>query len=146
MERPMTIISKDNLPAVRLPGRVIYKAVGKDGESKSTNMSVGFGHYSAESGIMEPHRHAEESVFIVASQKGIVRYGGEKDSLLHSQPLEPGMLLHIPENGMARLRIWGGRICRYPVLLRTGERHPSRRRGASPLAVTRWIPIRIYGR
>jgi hypothetical protein len=93
----MTIMSKDNLPAARLPGRVIYKAVGKDGESKSTNMSVGFGHYSAESGMMEPHRHAEESVFIIASQKGIVRYGGDKDSLLHSLLLAPGMLLHIPE-------------------------------------------------
>lgn len=64
-------------------------------------MTMGFAHYSAESGVMEPHRHSEEIVYITGAKKGYIRYGGfgdQPDELGESFILEPGIILHIPEN------------------------------------------------
>lgn len=94
----MESIQTKTLPPHPLPGRVIYRAVGKDSPISSGEMSVSFGTYSEAYGPMAPHRHAEESVYIIRSVKGRVRYGGEPDALEHTLPLEDGMLLHFPES------------------------------------------------
>ena len=77
----MKCIRRDDLERVMLPGRVIQKAIGKDSYSESGKMTVGFARYSAESGIMEPHHHAEEALFVVDAKYGWVRYGPDKDKL-----------------------------------------------------------------
>ena len=93
----MKCFRRDELKKVRLPGRVIQKAIGKDSSSESRKMTVGFAHYSAESGAMEPHHHAEESLYVVDVKDGWVRFGPEKDRLGDPVPLEAGMVLHCPE-------------------------------------------------
>ena len=93
----MRVIQREDLTKIHLPGRVIEKAVGKDSLSISEEMTVGFGHYSDQSGPMEPHRHAEEVVFIVSSKAGRIRYGKDPESLDVIVPLQTGMILHIPE-------------------------------------------------
>jgi mannose-6-phosphate isomerase-like protein (cupin superfamily) len=93
----MQIIHRDALEKNYLPGRIIEKAVGKDSFSESKEMTVGFGHYSDDSGPMKPHRHAEEVVYIVSSKAGRICYGTAPDDLDLVVPLEPGMILHIPE-------------------------------------------------
>ena len=93
----MEIIRRSDLKKEHLPGRVIEKAVGKGSYSRSDEMTVGFGHYSEKSGPMEPHRHAEEVVYIVSSEHGSIRYGEDPENLTVTVPLETGMLLHIPE-------------------------------------------------
>lgn len=60
-------------------------------------MTMGFAHYSAASGPMEPHHHAEETVYIIDARDGWVRWGHQKDQLGEPVRLEPGMTLHIPE-------------------------------------------------
>jgi mannose-6-phosphate isomerase-like protein (cupin superfamily) len=80
-----------------LPGRVIQRAIGKDSFSISQNMTIGFARYYAEAGPMEPHRHAEESIYILDSQDGWVEFGPEKDKLRNKVMLTRGMVLHIPE-------------------------------------------------
>ncbi len=80
-----------------LPGRIIQKAVGQDSFSASQKMTVGFAYYSAESGPMEPHQHAEETIYVVDARDGWVAFGPEKNSLPQRFPLEAGMVLHIPE-------------------------------------------------
>jgi mannose-6-phosphate isomerase-like protein (cupin superfamily) len=92
----MRYFRRDEIERVMLPGRVIQTAVGKDGLSKSQHITVGFAHYSAESGPMEPHHHAEEVVYIVGARDGWIRYGPEKDSLGDPVPLKAGMVLHNP--------------------------------------------------
>ena len=92
----MKCFRRDDLEKVMLPGRVLQKAVGVDSYSESGKMTVGFARYSAESGTMEPHHHAEEALFVVDAKDGWVRYGPEKDKLEDSVPLEPGMVLHCP--------------------------------------------------
>lgn len=92
----MTIIERDELPNHPLPGRVIQKAVGEDAAAASTQMTMGFAHYSAASGPMEPHHHAEEIVFVLATNHGWLRYGSAKDDLPHKVLLAPGLTLHIP--------------------------------------------------
>lgn len=93
----MKIVNRDDLTPHPLPGRVIQKAVGKDAASSSSRMTMGFAHYSAASGPMEPHHHAEEIVFILAASHGTLRYGPAKDDLPHVVSLQPGMTLHVPE-------------------------------------------------
>jgi hypothetical protein len=92
----MTVIERDQLPNLPLAGRVIQKAVGKDAASVSTQMTMGFAHYSAASGAMEPHHHAEEIVFVLAANHGWLRYGPARDHLPHRVPLTPGLTLHVP--------------------------------------------------
>jgi hypothetical protein len=92
----MRYFKRNEIQQVLLPGRVIQTAVGKDGLSKSEKITVGFGRYSAESGPMEPHNHAEEVVYIVDAQNGWVRCGPGKDQLGDPIPLEAGMVLHNP--------------------------------------------------
>ena len=88
---------KDELFGEKLPGRIITKVVGKDSPVASEKMTIGFGKYCDEAGPMQPHNHAEETVYIVDARNGWVRYGGEPDCLLHKMELEKGMMLHFDE-------------------------------------------------
>jgi hypothetical protein len=45
-----------------------------------------------------PVPHAEECVYILASYRGRVRFGGEPEALENTVDLAVGMLLHFPEN------------------------------------------------
>jgi hypothetical protein len=93
----MKIIKKEQLETVRLPGREIHKAVGADAFSLSGKMTMGFARYSAASGCIEPHQHAEEICFVLAVERGSLRYGPARNNLDRAVILEPGMVLHIPE-------------------------------------------------
>jgi len=92
----MIYFKRSELKRFELPGRVIQKAVGKDGLSVSGRITAGFAYYSAESSPMEPHQHAEEVCYIIDAKDGWVRYGPEKDRLGERIPLEAGMILHNP--------------------------------------------------
>jgi hypothetical protein len=93
----MVLIKRECLKIENLPGREVQKCVGKDGLSQSSKLTVGFARYSAESGVMEPHHHAEEVVYIVSSHKGWFRYGPDTDRLGEKIILEPGMTIHFKE-------------------------------------------------
>ncbi len=93
----MDIIERHQVERVELPGRVIQKVIGKDGASFSERMTMGFATYSEESGVMEPHHHAEEVVYVLSAEDGWVRYGAAADQLSEPVPLEAGMVLHFPE-------------------------------------------------
>jgi len=92
----MKLIQRDELQKEFLPGRTIQKAVGKDAPSRSRRMTMGFAHYSEQSGPMEPHHHAEEIVHILSSKNGWVRLGVNPDLLSEPIPLTTGMTLHFP--------------------------------------------------
>ena len=92
----VTILARDQLARHPLPGRIIQKAVGKDGASSSSRMTMGFARYSAASGPMEPHHHAEEIVYILEACNGWCRHGPAKDNLPNRVALSAGMILHIP--------------------------------------------------
>ena len=92
----MELIERKSLKKEYLPGRIIQKAVGKDAYSSSGKITMGFAHYSDESGPMEPHNHAEEIVHIISAENGWVRIGNAKDDLGSPIGLESGMTLHFP--------------------------------------------------
>lgn len=94
----MIIIDRDTMETDFLPGRKLQRAVGKNSYSDSDAMTVGCASYSEESGVMEPHRHAEETVVIIDSKDGYVLWGQDRDQLLQKVKLCKGMILHIPEN------------------------------------------------
>lgn len=92
----MKLIKRDDLHREKLPGRIIQKAVGKDGFSTSARMTMGFATYSEESGAMAPHHHAEEIIFVIGSKDAWVRYGESEDGLTTRVELVKGMTLHFP--------------------------------------------------
>ena len=93
----MKFFYRDKLSKETIPGRIIQKAVGKESASSSLKMTVGFARYCAEAGVMEPHHHAEETMYIIDAKDGWLRYGPEEDKLDNKITLEPGMVLHAPE-------------------------------------------------
>ena len=93
----MKIINRSDISKEYLTGRIIQKCVGKQSVSLSKKMTMGFAHYCEETGPMEPHQHAEEIVYIVSTDRAVVRYGKERDGLGDSMILHAGMTLHIPE-------------------------------------------------
>ncbi len=93
----MKLLKRSDIPGTRLPGRVIQSAVGQNSMIDSGKMTVGFAHYSDESGPMEPHHHTEETIYVIGADRGWVRYGAKKDQLGEPVPLAAGMVLHFPE-------------------------------------------------
>lgn len=93
----MRSIRRDELPKQHLKGRCIQSAVGRDAALDSEKMTVGFATYSAQSGPMEPHHHAEETILVLDAKDSFVRWGGAPDALEHTMELAPGMTLHFSE-------------------------------------------------
>lgn len=93
----MKVISREKVTSQLMHGRVIQTMVGINGNSESRKMTMGFALYSAESGTMEPHRHAEEICYVLDCQSAWIRYGSELDQMQDTIQLEPGMTIHIPE-------------------------------------------------
>ncbi len=93
----MQLVVKDSIEKQMLPGRIISSAVGKNAVVKSEKMTVGFAKYCPESGPMSPHNHAEETIYVIESKKGYVRYGKSEDELGEKIPLESGMILVFDE-------------------------------------------------
>lgn len=93
----MDSIKKSALNKELLPGRIIQKAVGMESPIKSRKMTMGFATYCKECGSMSPHNHAEETVYIVRSDRGYVRFGESVDQLSGQIPLQAGMTLHFDE-------------------------------------------------
>lgn len=90
----MKSLIREEMNKEYLPGRVIQKAVGKDSPSTSGKITMGFAHYSEESGPMEPHHHAEEVIYVISANKAYVRFGPTQKDLGEQMVLEAGMTLH----------------------------------------------------
>ena len=86
----MIFVNREKLTKITLPGRIIQKAVGKDGFLSSNKMTVGFGRYSADVGPMEPHHHAEETIMVLDAKDAYALYGPSKDSLNSRIDMKPG--------------------------------------------------------
>lgn len=93
----MKLVNRDDLVQNVLPGRIIQNCVGKEAFSASEKMTMGFARYCAEAGVMEPHHHAEEIVYIISSDRAWVRCGSAEQNMAEAIPLEVGMTLHFPE-------------------------------------------------
>ena len=89
----MKCFSREAIDKDVLPGRVIQRAIGNNSFSRSQIMTVGFAHYSAEAGPMEPHQHAEEAIYVTGAKDGWVEYGPQKDNLETKVALTSGMVI-----------------------------------------------------
>jgi len=93
----MEFAKRADIVRKELPGRVVQNAVGRDSALASEKMTVSFCRYSAETGAMTPHNHAEETVVVLDSRDAFVRWGSGPDSLEHMAGLQPGDVMHFPE-------------------------------------------------
>ncbi len=92
----MKIIERHQVTTVDLPGRKIQTLVGKGAYSASEKMTMGYAHYSDDSGPMEPHHHAEEICFVVDAHDSWVESGPTAQNLGNPVSLTKGMTLHVP--------------------------------------------------
>jgi hypothetical protein len=86
---------RDEVAGNPIPGRVVQRAIGRDGRSPSELLSVGFARFSAAAGVMEPHRHGEEAIYVLDARDGWIEWGPAADELDERCDLEAGMVLHI---------------------------------------------------
>jgi hypothetical protein len=93
----MESIRRQDVTVARLPGREIQRVVGKDSALASGRMTVSFARYSDESGPMQPHQHAEETIVVLDARDACVCYGPNPGELPHRIVLDAGTVLHIPE-------------------------------------------------
>jgi hypothetical protein len=94
----MELFHRDDVDKQMLPGRELQWAVGRAAFSASSNMTVGFAHYSVDSGPMEPHKHAEETVYIIAAKDGWFEWGPGKETMIHEAPLPAGTTIHVAQD------------------------------------------------
>jgi hypothetical protein len=97
LEIIMRVLQRNTLDIARLEGRTLQKAVGKHAASPSKKMTMGFARYSAETGPMQPHHHAEEVVLVLSADRSWVRYGLTPEELGPPISLLVGTVLHVPE-------------------------------------------------
>jgi len=93
----MRVLHRGDIAKESLVGRVLQKAIGKGSASESRKMTVAFAHYSADSGPMEPHQHAEETVYIIDAKDGWIRKGPSKTDLPEKVMVRAGTILHFDE-------------------------------------------------
>jgi hypothetical protein len=93
----LKLIKRDDVPANQLVGRLLQKAVGKESFDESRKMTVGYALYSKKSGVMEPHRHAEELLYILDARNAWMRFGPAMDQLGEPVPFIPGTMVHFAE-------------------------------------------------
>jgi hypothetical protein len=91
------VLHRNEIAKEALVGRVLQRAIGKNSASESQKMTVSFAHYSSESGAMEPHHHAEETVYIIDARNGWIRKGPSKSNLPEKVPVSAGTVLHFDE-------------------------------------------------
>ena len=93
----MDFVERKDIKRNELPGRVVQNAVGLNSAVASGKMTVSYCHYSAESGPMAPHNHAEESVVVLDAKDAYVKWGKGPDDLEFKQYLHKDDLMHFPE-------------------------------------------------
>lgn len=93
----MKLIKQEDTEKLVLPGRIINKCVGADAPSNSKKMTIGFATYCEEAGPMQPHHHAEESIYVIEAKDAWVKFGEQEDALVGKRMLEAGMILHFEE-------------------------------------------------
>lgn len=93
----MQCVHREQIKKEILPGRAIQKAIGRDSALPSEKMTVGFGHYSAETGPMQPHRHAEETVYVLDARDAYLLYGASEAQLDQRLEMTPGSVFLVGE-------------------------------------------------
>jgi hypothetical protein len=86
---------RDDVEAGVIPGRVVQRAIGLAGRSPSELLSFGFARFSAAAGVMEPHCHGEEAMFVLDARDGWVEFGPSADELTGRCDLSAGTVLHV---------------------------------------------------
>ena len=92
----MRTVKHAETPIDPLPGRGIRRFVGRNSALDSEEMTVGTALYADEFGPMEPHNHAEETIFVLEAERAWVRWGPRADHLPNRIDLEPGVVVNTP--------------------------------------------------
>lgn len=92
----MRTIHATTAPIDPLPGRGVRRLVGRDSSLLSEEMTVGTARYADEFGPMEPHNHAEETIYVLSADHAWARWGPRPDDLSGRIDLQPGLVVNTP--------------------------------------------------
>ena len=92
----MRSIRRGDVPSDPLQGRTVQRVIGRSASLPSEEMTVGTARYADEFGPMEPHNHAEETVYILDADRAWVRWGASPDDLPNRIDLEAGVVINTP--------------------------------------------------
>jgi hypothetical protein len=92
----MRTATRNATPIDPLPGRGLRRFVGRNSSLESEEMTVGTALYVDEFGAMDPHNHAEETVYVLDADRAWVRWGASPEDLPNRIDLEPGMVINTP--------------------------------------------------
>ncbi len=92
----MRAVRYADIPIDALPGRGLRRFVGRNSALESEEMTVGTALYADEFGSMEPHHHAEETVYVLEAERAWVRWGPGPEDLPNRVDLEAGVVVNTP--------------------------------------------------
>lgn len=92
----MRAIHRDDVSVDPLPGRGLRRFVDRESALDSERMTVGTARYADEFGPMQPHHHAEETVYVLGADRAWVRWGPTRDELPNRITLVPGTVINTP--------------------------------------------------
>ncbi len=92
----MRSIKRSEIAVDPLPGRGIRRFVGRSSALDSEEMTVGTAMYADEFGPMEPHNHAEETIYVLSADRAWVRWGPSRAELTERIDLELGVAVNTP--------------------------------------------------
>jgi len=92
----MRTIRRPEVPVEPLPGRGIRRFVGRNSAFDSEEMTVGTALYADEFGPMDPHHHAEETVYILDADRAWVRWGPAADDMPNRIDLKAEVVINTP--------------------------------------------------
>jgi hypothetical protein len=92
----MRSVHRDDTVVDALPGRGLRRFVGRASRLDSEEMTVGTARYADEFGPMQPHQHAEETVYVLEAERAWVRWGASAEDLPNRIDLRPGVVINTP--------------------------------------------------
>ena len=92
----MDLLKRDELDSKRMLGRTIARAMG-DNAAVSDEISCGYARFSLADGMMIPHKHEREIIYVIDAKGCSTRFGTEKERMDQSFKLEAGDLLRYHE-------------------------------------------------
>lgn len=93
----MECLRRDELTPRDCLGRQIWRVYGADA-ALDDKLSFGFARFSRKRGVMKPHYHEREWIYVLDAKRAVARYGDTFSSMNASRALQAGDFLRFDQD------------------------------------------------
>lgn len=93
----MNMITKEQSLVKHFNARTIYAVIEENGVFQSPGLTMGFARFGKEQGVMTPHIHVEEGMYVIDCANAYARWGDTEQTLGERHPVRPGMIMWAAE-------------------------------------------------